>query len=66
MCDGKFMENKPWCLFEILSFIFKEEEKKQNTPLSAEEELTEKLRREKIQKEADLKLAKEAFGNLMT
>ncbi|XP_056022161.1 eukaryotic translation initiation factor 3 subunit J-A [Ostrea edulis] len=39
-----------------------EEEKKQNTPLTAEEELTEKLRREKIQKEADLKLAKEAFG----
>ncbi|XP_062611301.1 eukaryotic translation initiation factor 3 subunit J-A-like [Saccostrea cucullata] len=39
-----------------------EEEKKQSTPLTAEEELAEKLRREKIQKEADLKLAKEAFG----
>lgn len=47
---------------EAAKLAKEEEEKKQNTPLSAEEELTEKLRREKIQKEADLKLAKEAFG----
>lgn len=47
---------------EAAKLAKEEEEKKQKTPLSAEEELTEKLRREKIQKEADLKLAQEAFG----
>ncbi|KAK3098895.1 hypothetical protein FSP39_024076 [Pinctada imbricata] len=39
-----------------------EQKEAESKPLSPEEELAEKLRREKIQKENDLKLAKEAFG----
>ncbi|XP_064609121.1 eukaryotic translation initiation factor 3 subunit J-A-like [Liolophura sinensis] len=49
---------------ELAEKLAKEEEeaKKAKKPLSAEEKLAEKLRIQKIQKDADLKVARETFG----